>query len=176
MKKKSYFQVIKNFYKNYVNFSDCTTRRDYWLPVLSYYALSLVGIILSLVIFTVNQTEVTVSEGVETVVKQASAPSIINILAIGLLIFWIVISFVSIIPMFSGVVRRYRDAGLNNRGIVWLVILSVIFSTTGASAQSNNFVQFISFLCGLITFIVLLLPSDYLTSKSSSFARYFYRQ
>lgn len=166
-----YIQTIKQFYRHYGNFSGRTNRRDYWIPTLSYYMISLVVVILTWVLFANNLTMEVQIDGVTPLIKQSSMPAFFNIVCTVLIVIWTVLSFLSIIPLFSAAIRRYRDSGLNQNGIIWLIILNVLFSFVGVGTQNNDIMLLCSFLLGMISFVILLLPSNYLVGKSRTFTR-----
>ena len=166
---------MSRFYRNYTNFKGRSSREDFWLPILSFCGLSMLSAFFSLIIYQSNLTVVIHDNGLGTVASQSTSNPVVTIIAIVMTLVWIVISFLSIIPIVSCTIRRYRDVGLNNRGIIWLMVLSLLFSSISAIVQSHLFAMIMSVMCGVVSFILLVLPGDYLIGRSRAFTRYFYR-
>lgn len=132
--------ATKSFWKNYVNFTDRSSRSEYWFAALSNLILDLIGIILT-TIGTMRQLTRTVV--IVNGVPQEPHHSILLIIGI---IWLTVLSFATLIPTIAITVRRVRDAGLNPWfTLAWLIPIAG----------------------GFIIFIFTLLPSK-ITSETIS--------
>ena len=118
-----------NFWKNYVNFSDRTTRRGYWMAYLFYFLSSLIIFIISSNITVGPQTTI-----LEISSIQLNDGSVFDGIRVTVSILYSIWILGTILPVLAMSVRRLRDAG---KSWAWLFI---------------NFIPFI----GVIIYIVLL--------------------
>ena len=80
-----------------------------------------------------------------------------------------IILFLSIIiPLYAILVRRFRDTGLTNKGIIALLLLPVVLTWLLPSASSTTI--------NIVTYIIAAQPTDkLLTASTSKFALFFAR-
>lgn len=174
-------RAIGDFFKGYFDFKGRTTRAGYWWVVLVLSILILFGSIffLPLIVFWSSQSD--------------SGTSIFVYLIITLIVF-----LALLIPSFTLAIRRYRDAGLRGRGFLVLWILSMAANYTnieqtiqnisvGSMLNDSGYIQsvqsgsaiitFLSYLIGLLFFVLTVLPTDTLTTKSKNeIVRFFLRE
>ena len=146
-------KLIADYFRNYVNFSGRTSRRDFWLTVLYLFLLTLpINIILMIVAYGAVHTAV--SSGVDIgnnpralYSSLFSSPAFIILYAI--LCLWQLVRF---IPDLSLTTRRLRDAGVTP----WWIAIS--FATAFSSLLVPIF-AFLCFGCCIIMLILLCKPS-----------------
>ncbi|MBX8935575.1 DUF805 domain-containing protein [Enterococcus gilvus] len=64
------------------------------------------------------------------------------------------------IPLYAALARRFRDAGLTNKGIIVFLLLPLILSWVLPNASSTTI--------NIVTFVIAAQPTDSLLTKSSS--------
>ena len=146
-------KLIADYFRNYVNFSGRTSRRDFWLTVL-YLILITLPIVIILLIAEVDVLMTAYSSGVDIqknplalVSCLFSSPTVIILSAI--LCLWNLVRF---IPDLSLTARRLRDAGVTPW---WIAIFWAIYVVMLV-------IPIISFLwlgCGLIILVFLCKAS-----------------
>lgn len=179
-------QALKDYFRGYVEFRGRSTRAGYWWMqlVLGLVALIFVGwFIWALVDLFSHLTRGFNLAGFVV--------PLVLLLVFGLGTF---------LPTLALRVRRFRDAGLRGRGTAVLIGLQVAISGTVSFAQYSQFssvidhagnlaaqtpklssfallLVFISYALSLFMFVVTVLPSDVMTTKSKNgFWRFFLRE
>lgn len=144
--KVDFKQAVKDFWKGYVDFSGLTTRAGYWWAVLFTFVVPIAISIIAMLL--------------------AMANSHLAAVSLGLLIVVLLFGLVILIPSVTISLRRWRDAGLSNKGVVTLFVLEVIFNIV--SIWWNDFGNWMLIITGLISFILTLLPTNQLVTTSNN--------
>lgn len=165
--------ILQNFLTNFLNFSGKATRKEFWYPTLTYYTISFVFILLVglSAAFTISSATSSFDRrdyfgGLDTALDGISTIGSM----LGVYLSFAVYSIIFHIGYFSAHVRRLRDAGFSNKGILTIYAayyILVIFS---------GFI--LSLIWSLIMYIVLpLLPSNQLeTNNNDGFSTFMFRQ
>lgn len=159
--------AIKNFYKNYFNYTSKTTRSDYWWTILYIFnitfLLTYIFIIATMPVFFENLFNTSADLIKEPVVWSSNVTSL-AIQWIGFLSLFLLILFLTCwLPSIALTVRRLRDIDFNTLSIVLFfigtILISVIFN------DSN-----LPVICALIIQIWLFTrPSHYFVGKHNTF-------
>lgn len=140
-------KLIADYFRNYVNFSGRTTRRDYWLTVLYLFLVTLpIVIILEIKVF--GAFKMVVNSGMDIQKDPLalfsclySSPIIIILTAI----FWLW-NIVRFIPDLSMTARRLRDAGVTP----WWVVIpyaTIILPVIGGFLCLGSCIIILILLC-----------------------------
>lgn len=178
--KKGFKQVFVDFFKGYVDFKGQTSRREYWFTIL----MLVIFYVILLGIFTA------------VILANSNSVNIYGPAAFTGLIVVLLVSLGLILPTIALNVRRSRDAGLRGRG--YLVLYIINFAASYANMPgfygynrsmgymmnsgyynllgANSFLSFIGIAISLFFFVVTLLPTDEMTTKSdNAFVKFFFR-
>lgn len=143
-------KLIADYFRNYVNFSGRTSRRDFWLTELYLFLVTLpIVIILEIKVF--GAFKMVVNSGMDIQKDPLalfsclySSPIIIILTAI----FWLW-NLVRFIPDLSMTARRLRDAGVTP----WWIAINFV------TAFTPRIGIFLCFGCCIIMLILLCKPS-----------------
>ena len=136
VKMVSFGTAVSNFFTKYFRFDGVATRAEYWWAVL-FCVLVIVGAAMGAYF-----------------VKFLSLP-----FAFLLLLFLSIFCVVVTVPMWAVMSRRLHDAGFSAK-LLWISFIFFIYSMLVPKIIHNIFVvDLLSFMWGLIIFIILLLPS-----------------
>lgn len=172
----SFGRAFKDFFIGYFDFKGRTTRAGYWWVTLILTILSFIPIMFF--VYLAIGSAMSISGGAD---ETDVFLSTINSFIIPLIIMAI-IGLLLFIPSLSMSVRRYRDAGLRGRGFLLLWVISVAASYTEIMSilQQNSgstLFTFLTYVIGLLFFILTVLPTNAITTKSNNeFIRFFLRE
>lgn len=175
--KVSVLQAWKDLFRGFFDFGGRTTRKGYWAVQLIFAILFLflVGGILAMLLYDkVNTGTFGYSFNTEFFYKY------LGIIIVPLFIF-IIVNIILFIPLLALSVRRYRDAGLSNRGIwtyyVLLFVLSLTMNLLGEDNPAYFIPAILSLALGLFRVILTLLPTGKLaTEKTQGLAHFLFKQ
>ncbi|MDO1604748.1 DUF805 domain-containing protein [Lactobacillus sp. YT155] len=129
------------FWKNYVNFTGKSTRKEFWIPML----FNIVVIFMLVVSLRLSESSIDSTELIGTMAL------IYGVFLIALFI-----------PSLAVTVRRFRDAGF---GWYWVIIFIVINRFTEVFAEYTIFTV-IGLACWIIEIIMLCQPSKTVVSEA----------
>lgn len=172
----SFGQAFKDFFIGYIDFKGRTTRAGYWWMQLILTILSVIPI--AFFIYLAIGSAMSISGGADSVDVIASTfkYSLIPILIMGII--WLGL----FLPSFAMEVRRFRDAGLRGRGFLVLLLVSIASSYTEVMSviqqhTGSAIFTFLSYVIGLLLFVLTVLPSNAITTKSNNgLVRFFLRE
>lgn len=144
--KVTFKQAFKDFWKGYFDFKGRTTRAGYWWAMLAAYLIILV---LAFIVTMCGMLSTKLSG-----------------LAVAAFIVIFIMSLAMTIPILMVSFRRWRDAGLSNKGVATLFIIEVLLNVIGIFY--DDFANIALSITGIITFIITLLPTDKLTVKTTN--------
>lgn len=174
--KVSFGQSFKDFFIGYVDFKGRTTRAGYWWMTLILILLSIVPFLL-FVYFLI--TSAVSNSGMTT--DSDIFNSMFGTVIIPLIIM-LILSLALFLPSLAMAVRRYRDAGLRGRGflVLWLISIASNYTEITSAFQKNSgsaLFTFVTYIIGLFFFVLTVLPTNALTTKSNNgFIRFFLRE
>jgi uncharacterized membrane protein YhaH (DUF805 family) len=128
--------AFKAFWKNYFNFTDTSTRSEYWWVTFINTFMFLILIVAFGGLGSFQGA------------KGFTTGAIIG------LVIYIVYGILSLIPTISLTVRRYRDAGVNPWWLILTWLVPFLLKTT-----SNGLVGKIGLILFIINILILILPS-----------------
>lgn len=140
--KVTFKQAIRDYWRGYVDFGGYTTRAGYWWANLFVWLYLLAALVIGLLCTHVA--------GIVAILVMAG--SILSV----------------ILPNLALLVRRLRDAGLNNTGIITLLVVTLLLSCLGGISPICIGVWS---LFDVLTVVATLLPSDALVGKTKLFCR-----
>lgn len=155
-RKVTFLEAIKDFWKGYFDFKGRSKRSGYWWAVLFIYLIYIIIGLLAAMFFS-NET---------------SSFNYIGIALVGILL---VFTLAVIVPGLMLSFRRWRDAGLSNNGILIYFLLLIAFGVI--STFYEKFGNMMLSLCSIISFVLCVLPSNQLTTKSNNvILKFLFRQ
>lgn len=137
-------QAIRDFWCGYIDFKGFTTRAGYWWAVLFSYLVPVLCVTIATLLGFMG----------------SSSANIALIFLIVALLFGIAI----FIPTVTLSIRRWRDAGLSNAGIIILCVLDILFN--GLSVQFHTFSNALTLILGIVMLLLSILPTDKLVTHS----------
>lgn len=165
-----FIQAIKDFYKGIIDFKGRTTRAGYWFSMIWVFICYMLTIMFSVILF-LSSINVTVTTDLATALSEHITSHLLFLVAVILIgIFGIAL------PSLTTMVRRYRDAGVSDYGIVLVIVLSLFFGSSQVMSQSI-FISLISFAVAIFTFILTVVPTDYfVTKKENGLIKFLFRE
>lgn len=139
-------QAVQEFWCGYFDFKGFTTRAGYWWAVLFSYLVPVLCVSIAALLGFINR----------------NLANIALIFLIVALLFGIAI----FIPMITLSIRRWRDAGLNNTGIILLCVLDVLFN--GLSIRFHTFSNALTLILCIVMIILAILPTNKLVTVSQN--------
>ncbi|WP_413537329.1 DUF805 domain-containing protein [Enterococcus malodoratus] len=181
----SFPAAIKQFFTGYFDFKGRTTRAGYWWVMVGFLILSLLSI--PVLVYQFVSITSMLLQGIDDEQALDYGTNNLMMLMMVALVIYLLIFFIPSMALFT---RRCRDVGFRGRGVLvlWIVsLVSTIFASMGFflyifliyfSYQSGADILFVylNYIIGVFFFILTVLPSDFLTTKSKSkFVRFFFR-
>ena len=160
-------RAFKDFFIGYIDFKGRTTRAGFWWMTLILMIISFVPIMFF--IYLVIGSAMSISGGAnETDVLASTFESFIIPLFI-----MAIIGLSLFIPSLAMAVRRYRDTGLRGRGFLVLWVISIASSYTEIISSLQQDIgsvifTFLTYAIGLLFFILTVLPTNAITTKSNN--------
>ncbi|WP_164847996.1 DUF805 domain-containing protein [Lacticaseibacillus hulanensis] len=146
MKKKvGFFSAAVLFFKNYVNFMDNSTRREYWFVMLWQWLLTLL-----LYVWIMFAAFGAISNGAKLAAAVATLKGPIIVAGI--------FSVVTLVPMISLHVRRYRDAGISPLWLILTLIGPAVLIAVG-SMTDVTWPLILAGAIGIVNFVLAARPS-----------------
>lgn len=172
----NFCRSFKDFFIGYIDFKGKTTRAGYWWMTLILTLLLLVTIFLSFYLWITSVTNIS------SISNDSDVFPPINGLVIIPLIIMLIAFLALFLPTLAMSVRRYRDAGLRGRGffVLWLISVASSYTEISSSVQKNSgsaIFTFLTYIIGLLFFVLTVLPTNSITTKSNNeFIRFFLRK
>lgn len=165
--------ILQSFLTNFLNFSGRASRKEFWYPTLTYY-IAIIVLILLVGISAALTFSSTVSSfnnndyfgGLDSALDGISTIGSM----IGVYLSFAVYSIIFSIGYFSAHVRRLRDVGFSNKGILTIYVIYYILVIFSGFA--------LSLIWSLLMYIVLpLLPTNQLeTNNNDGFSTFMFSQ
>lgn len=180
--KVSLGRAVKDFFKGYIDFKGKSTRAGYWwiqLFIWIFEAIIFAGIVSSLVMsfplnFSMMETDLANQSTIDMFTSGMGYASYAFTA-------WCIIGcigfFAFVIPSIALAVRRFRDAGVTSEGIVVFAMIYIALFLTDIFVDNGPLIHFFWLFCMMLSFVVKLLPSDYLLARGNHrIERFFFRQ
>ncbi|MCP8857944.1 DUF805 domain-containing protein [Latilactobacillus fuchuensis] len=150
--KVTFKQALRDYFKGYFDFVGQTTRSGYWWVML-------ILLIIWFIPFFYLMGRLVMAMMLKMSLPQTSS--------IGLLLIFAVLTIALVIPTLAMSMRRYRDVGLNGRGVVVLWLFNTLASRASQGLQVRSW-SLIAALIGVFLFVVSVLKTDSLITKSDN--------
>lgn len=153
-------EAFKLFWKRYVDFTGKSTRAEYWWMALwAFIVYTVLGLLL--LIAGGGTVWAAFSNPAEAgQIFSAAAGAAVVMVIIGVLMFLLTLAV--LVPTIALLIRRFRDAGLATWA-AWTVFgVNVLFNVVVET--NNGFVNFLVSIWGILIFVIVLLPTNALSS------------
>lgn len=163
----SFGRAFKDFFIGYIDFKGRTTRAGYWWMTLILTILSFVPIIFLFYLAIGAAMSISGGTSESDMFNYIVGSFIIPLLIIAII--WLAL----FLPRLAMSVRRYRDAGLRGRGVLvlWVILVASSYTEVMGSLQENSgsaVFTFLTYAIGLFLFIVTVLPTNAIATKSNN--------
>ncbi|WP_262315249.1 DUF805 domain-containing protein [Lacticaseibacillus parakribbianus] len=172
-------RAYADFFKGLIEFRGRSTRAGYWWVQLLAYAVNFV-VMMAVSMSLVTQALSQYGDDVTKATSQATSQMTPIIL---------ILSLVTAVVELSLVTRRNRDVGITGRGTAvllvvqyalvvpsWIAMIQALVAGTAMTASSNGVTAFLTLALSIFQFVLKLLPTDSLTTRSDgAVARFFMR-
>lgn len=155
-RKVTFLEAVKDFWKGYFDFRGRSKRSGYWWAILFIYLVYAILITLGDIGF---KSKSVIANGFGGVA----------------ILIWLIFALATIIPKLMLSFRRWRDVGLTGKCILLYFIM--IVSAGVISSSYTRFGNMLLSLFSILSFVLYLLPSNQLTTKSNNgILRFLFRQ
>ncbi|WP_225047964.1 DUF805 domain-containing protein [Lacticaseibacillus kribbianus] len=172
-------RAYADFFKGLIEFRGRSTRAGYWwVQLLAYIVNFVVMMVMSVSLVTQALTKYGDNVDKATQVATSQLTPVVLIL-----------SLITMVVELSLVTRRNRDVGITGRGTAvllaiqyvmvlpsWIAMAQKLLGGTPLAVTSNGVTAFLTLALAIFQFVLKLLPTDSLTTRSNApVARFFMR-
>lgn len=163
----SFGRALKDFFIGYIDFKGRTTRAGYWWMTLILMIISFVPIIFFVYVAIGSAMSISGSANETDFLASTFESFIIPLFIMA------IIGISLFLPSLAMAVRRYRDAGLRGRGFLVLWVISIASSCTETistlqQSGGSAIFTFLTYAIGILFFILTVLPTNAVTTKSDN--------
>lgn len=161
IKQSAFSKAVQQYFRGYFDFFSQTKRRDYWWVMLG---LALIWFLPFFYLLS------------HWVLAMLTHSALTAFNSIWLLLLFAILSVILIIPTLAMNMRRYRDAGLNGRGVLVLWLVNLVASRMSQGMQQHAWALIVALINVTLIGISLLATDRLVTTSDNPLVTFLFRR